>query len=315
MTRILYHNPCCDGFAAAFVAWLKLGVSATYHPVRYHEPLPAEVRDGDEVIILDFSYSRETLEALAKRCKVLVLDHHPSARQELDGLPFARFEQDKCGCVMAWEHYFPGRPLPRALQYIDWRDRGVMFQAPETVPADLPVFYAGLWLGTARNFHAWKHALSCFDEQGTATLLKDMPDVENLEDQTSFYEEQAVVFQRGGAIATAQALAVQDRADEASWLSLDGHKVPAACSAADKSEIAAELLRRHPEAPFAVVWSVRSSTLVEVSLRSRKDGFDVGALAKQHGGGGHRCAAGFSNSLPLLASALEGEIQTPAPQP
>ena len=39
--------------------------------------------------------------------------------------------------------------------------------------------------------------------------------------------------------------------------------------------------------------------LHRVSLRSSRDELDVSAIARKHGGGGHKQAAGFSSELPI----------------
>jgi bifunctional oligoribonuclease and PAP phosphatase NrnA len=54
----------------------------------------------------------------------------------------------------------------------------------------------------------------------------------------------------------------------------------------------------------------RGSATRKVSLRSSGGEVDVSAIARQHGGGGHKRAAGFSTDLELdrLAAFLEGEV-------
>ena len=49
-----------------------------------------------------------------------------------------------------------------------------------------------------------------------------------------------------------------------------------------------------PDSPFAASFTVKEDTIM-FSLRSIGD-FDVSAIAKQHGGGGHKNAAGFQTS-------------------
>ena len=48
----------------------------------------------------------------------------------------------------------------------------------------------------------------------------------------------------------------------------------------------------------------------KVSLRSSDGSVDVSAIARNHGGGGHRRAAGFGTDLPFdeLVEALRGEV-------
>lgn len=76
-----------------------------------------------------------------------------------------------------------------------------------------------------------------------------------------------------------------------------GQTVPAVQSAILNSQIGEQLSGRHP---FVIIWHDRDGRRY-FSLRSREDGPDVEAIARQHDGGGHTHAAGFS--VPLGASA------------
>ncbi|NOX90298.1 MAG: hypothetical protein GXO77_14880 [Calditrichaeota bacterium] len=59
-----------------------------------------------------------------------------------------------------------------------------------------------------------------------------------------------------------------------------------------------DIIRRDASANVFVMFVEKNSKEVMVGLRSR-DGFDVGAIARRFGGGGHFHAAGFSSSKPL----------------
>lgn len=72
-----------------------------------------------------------------------------------------------------------------------------------------------------------------------------------------------------------------------------GETVPAVQSAILNSQIGERL---SPHYPFVIIWHDRDGRRY-YSLRSRADGPDVEAIAKQHGGGGHTHAAGFSVPL------------------
>lgn len=64
------------------------------------------------------------------------------------------------------------------------------------------------------------------------------------------------------------------------------------------SEIAGDLAVGHP---FAACYFDRQDGKRQWSLRSAPDGVDVSAIAKAHGGGGHKHAAGFEQ---VLAAAV-----------
>lgn len=117
---VLYHADCADGFGAAWAIWTRFP-DARFLAVKHGFPPPEDL-DGRRIVIVDFTYPRETLEALAARAAdLLVLDHHVTAQKALAGLPFARFEEKKSGAVMAWE-WAHREPVPWLLRYIQDKD-------------------------------------------------------------------------------------------------------------------------------------------------------------------------------------------------
>ncbi len=117
---VLYHAECADGFGAAWAIW-KQFPSTRFIAVKHGNPPPDELRD-QRVVIVDFSYSRDTLELLAEQSKaLLVLDHHITAEKALAGLPYAYFDMKKSGAVLAWE-WAHDKPVPWLLEYIQDKD-------------------------------------------------------------------------------------------------------------------------------------------------------------------------------------------------
>ena len=99
---VLFHANCNDGFGAAWVAHRKFGSDAKYQPVQYGDAPPRNV-EGREVYILDFSYKRDVLLALHEQAEsLLVLDHHMTAKDDLEGLEFAQFDLERSGATIAW---------------------------------------------------------------------------------------------------------------------------------------------------------------------------------------------------------------------
>jgi len=117
---VLYHAECTDGFGAAWAIWKKFP-SAQFIAVKHGFPPPIGLA-GRHVVIVDFSYARPTLEAMAKEtASLLILDHHITAQQALADLPFAYFDQKKSGAVLAWE-WAHRTPAPWLLQYVQDKD-------------------------------------------------------------------------------------------------------------------------------------------------------------------------------------------------
>ena len=73
--------------------------------------------------------------------------------------------------------------------------------------------------------------------------------------------------------------------------------IPAVNASCFFSDVADELLKEHPEAPFAAYWYDRADGKRHWGLRSDDNREDVAVIAKAYGGGGHRNAAGFIQTL------------------
>ena len=83
---VVYHSPCNDGSGAALSAWLLLGDKAHYQRLMYHEPFVEESVRDKNVIVVDASFKKEQflrLRTIAK--KIMILDHHFSAMEDLAG--------------------------------------------------------------------------------------------------------------------------------------------------------------------------------------------------------------------------------------
>ena len=137
MIKILYHKGCLDGLGSAFIADMAYSGAPEFGPVKcipvdYGDTRLPQLSRDDHVLIVDFSYPRDVLVRLEKDVKsLLVLDHHKTAEENLRGLPFAKFDMDKSGVGLTWEHFYPGVPMPRCFQHIQDRDLW-KFEMPAT---------------------------------------------------------------------------------------------------------------------------------------------------------------------------------------
>lgn len=272
----IYHANCDDGFAAAFAVWKRFGDAVKYVPCNYGNDAPDVA--GKDVLIVDFSFKKDVMEALASKARrIIVLDHHKTAKDELAdflklecvGGPFEKryadrmtegvgvcFNMEKSGCRLAWEYCFGSDPMPEWMEHVEDRD---------------------LW---RFNLRATKEVCIAIRSLPREFDLWDMFTTERLAND-------------GVAIRRYVDMIVGNICDTAFEEEIAGHKVPvAACSYDFVSETAHELLKRNPAAPFAAC-VVRSYDGVTYSLRSMDDRMDVSKIAKANGGGGHRNAAGF----------------------
>lgn len=270
MRYVLYHSNCYDGFGAAFAAWKRFGDDDTkYQPVSYGAPLP-DMPDASEVLIVDFSYPEETIVALAHKAQVIVYDHHKTAAEALGGLardtatgvitnPYVVFDMERSGAKLTWQNLHHGVPVPALIEHISDRDLW-QFKLPGSAAIHKAL------VSYPMDFKLW-----------------DSFDVETLKTE-------------GAALERLHAQLVTNTCKSA-WLSKIGeHVVPIVNTSIAWSEVGHELLEKFPDAPFVASFTVFGDQVMW-SLRSRP-GFDVSAVAKQYGGGGHENAAGFKTVRP-----------------
>lgn len=257
---VLYHANCLDGLGAAYAAWLRYGEAADYLPVAYGEA-PPDVT-GKKVFILDFSYKRDVLLAMqAKAQRLVVIDHHKTAMDDLGDLDFANFDMARSGCVLAWDYFHKPFARPPGLELI--QDQDLWQHAfEETKP-----YCAALRGLVSTDFASFSQALT---EEGVAALVergRDLLAVFDADVTRLLKRKHQLVLNGIGGLA---------------------------CNA--NAKYASELgnLLATESGTFGAVYSYDG--LADewcFSLRSIGD-FDVSAIAKLYGGGGHKNACGFA---------------------
>jgi oligoribonuclease NrnB/cAMP/cGMP phosphodiesterase (DHH superfamily) len=262
MITVLHHADA-DGFGAAYALWTRLDDDTTFIPVQYGQPVPDLPEETDCLYIVDFSYARETIKSLADRFgwdSIVVLDHHKTAEKELADFPFATFDANKSGAVLAWEHANPFQSIPLILQYVQDRDLW-HFELPHSEEVNL--YIASLPL----EFEAWER----FDLD--------------------------VAIATGAAIKAFRDNQIKNTLRDVRVTDFFGHLTPVVNCSANISEVGYELLKLYPDSRFAVMYTDRADGQRSYSLRSRGD-FDVADLCRMLGGGGHKAAAGFVKPAP-----------------
>jgi len=293
---VLYHGNCLDGFAAATIAWQKLGDAAHYIPLYYKNGLPWP-RDrqtidctGKKVLIVDVSSSSIShIHMLTKGAShVTWLDHHettfrafgldpavkPIEAQE-DGGFRVILNHGECGAMMAHTHLFGSKP-PEVLKFIDAYDRGGTFH--KWAPEGTDEVVKALWSHTPWTFPAF------------AEMLK-RPVIEYLRD--------------GAAISRYHEGLVLKAIDRSVGMMLLGLVIPSVnCEPALHSAVG-HALAKSPNNPtgVAICWYIAETGKVYCGVRSC-DGRSALLLATEMGGGGHGDAAGFEISLPELVRVL-----------
>ena len=263
---VIFHANCLDGFGSAYGAWvhffIKQGMAVEYLPAA-HGDTPPDV-SGKTVYLLDYAYKRAGMEQLCSQAeRVIVLDHHITAVEELNGLDqeFDNLEllldMERSGAMITWE-YFHTEPAPKLIACVQDRDMW-WWHIPESHDLN-----AGL-MSQPFSFERWHEIAN--DEQAFQRLVDEGNAINR-------YRKQMI--EQGMRVAAMGVIA--------------GYRVPIVnCPRAIVSELVGQLAEGQPFAAGYTDYGNRRSW----SLRSAKDGADVALIAQQFGGGGHKNAAGF----------------------
>jgi oligoribonuclease NrnB/cAMP/cGMP phosphodiesterase (DHH superfamily) len=294
---VIYHADCADGFGAAFAAWTALRDDAEYLPVRYGDDLPLEAVSGRTVYVLDFSFARPAMNVLFNVSdRVIWLDHHKTAFEMWDvpmHMPWDErlddrhitLDNSKSGAYLAWEFFHPAEDVPMFIKHIDDYDRW-QFQIKGT-----KAFNKALWSYAPWRFEQW---------------VEWFYDCEAGFDHT-YWDE---FYAEGEAILRAHDQNVQGVVKNSARkcrinspqgaLGFDG--LAANCPPHLASDVGHELATQ--SGTYGLCWYLsKDGSKAYCSLRSNGE-YDVSAIAKVFGGGGHRNAAGFEIEIDTLLGWL-----------
>lgn len=280
---VIYHDQCFDGMTAAWILWCLFGDKDTdYHAGGYNGVLAAfPDTDAEELYIVDYSYPRAIIEReIAKRKKVVVLDHHKSALV-LEGLPGVHLDMNRSGAGITYDyamshlHDFVMMLTPESNKTLSdfislVQDRDLFkFENPDSRAFTCRMSVADMTL------QGWNELYTCF------------------------------AFKRENFMAEGRAIEAHfDRnidkfiKNNLIWVKLFGRQIPVLNLPKEYgSDSCKEMLTRFPEAPFAMYYYEDSESWTKgpyIGIRARKgDTVDVTPLAEHFGGGGHRDASAF----------------------
>jgi len=292
---VFYHDNCADGFGAAYAAWCRFKDDAEYISIQYNRFLynsenatlsigrNTVALRGRRVYVLDFSFPRPQMEHIMSVANGVVwLDHHKTAFEIWCGKApdskFQRYEENsaefdivldnnKSGALLSWEWFFPREAPPKLLLHIDDYDRW-QFKISGTKEIN-----KAIWAATPWSFADWESFAS--DEKYDS--LKD---------------EGFAILRAHEANVRAVVSGATRQCRVECFDTLVG--LAANCPPHLQSDVGHELATR--SGTFGLLWYINKDGKCLCSLRSNGD-YDVSAIAKFFGGGGHKNAAGFETSI------------------
>lgn len=284
---IIYHNNCYDGVTAAWVCMKRFqGERPNLRaiPRNYSDPIPEDI-DGDDVVVVDFSWKLPQMQELYRRSNsLIVLDHHKTAEVELQNLwavdapEVSRldivFDMNRSGAGIAWDYFFGYSTRPNLVNYVEDRD---------------------LWRYTLPHSREYNAYIQSFDIDlivWTAQFNEGELDVEDREVGRALLRQQSKLVKQICEHAVTDINLPNFPPGSMICPYLDpGVSV---YTSVLMSEVCEQMLADHPEANYAWYVFLRKDGKHQYGLRSRAGSdVDVSAIAKLYGGGGHKHAAGF----------------------
>jgi len=321
---VIYHANCADGFGAAFAAWMKLGDEAEYVPMLYNQHFPPIDCNDRDIYILDFSFDRQRMDVLFSRAKRVVwLDHHKTAFEmwvatgyldkyssftNLSEPHHIILDNNKSGAYLAWEYFHPGEEVPLFIRHIDDYDRW-QFKLDGT-----KAFNKALWSYAPWSFPQWvEWFYDCeavfnhtywadFYTEGEAILRAHEQNVQSVVKGSARACKLIIPVDARNLVASYnQPNWIYDQDARYATASVEG--LAANCPPHLTSDVGHELATK--SGTFGLCWTLSQTGLVaKCSLRSNGE-YDVSAIAKVFGGGGHRNAAGFEVDIHTLLGWLK----------
>jgi len=263
----IYHNDA-DGRASAAIVRRKVEGDLSLLGMSYGEDTPwSSIEKVDQVIIVDFSLPKEDMLDIQQEKKLVWIDHHQSALDELgqhsitwDG---AR-DTSEAACVLTWRYYYPQKEVPKAIILIGDRDIW-RWEEQETGP-----FNEGL---RQRDTHP--------ENDGLWEPL--------LEDDRNLVQ---AIIQEGELLLEARLKEIKKNVNSYGYqVIFEGHRT-LAINQRGNGDLGARIRDLGYEIGYCYIDNVVEGELCTfVSLYS--DEIDVSKIARKFGGGGHPGASGF----------------------
>lgn len=279
-TAFCYHANCVDGAGALFAAKKfcslqpvdsKWRNTAGFFALSYGTDLPDELKSYETIYLLDFSLKRkQILELREQGKKVIVIDHHVTAKEDLEGLDDVYFDMTKSGAVLTWEYLFPEVEVPIILQYVQDRDLW-QHKLPFTKEINAYLFTLGRctspitykeWLNTSFNLADFYR-----DETNPIVIAGKV-----LLKQDESYVQEVLKIQRE--------------------VLFEGIKVPCVNAHYHSCSVILHKMAEAHSSNTAILWYQGADGTYKYSIRTIGD-IDAAKLAAKFGGGGHKNAAGF----------------------
>jgi len=281
--KVFYHTDN-DGMASgAIVLHRAIGVDVEQSgqtvdaiPIDYDKPFPFDdIKTDEELWIVDFSLKPDDMNRLLKVTRNIVwIDHHKTAMENTKDydvdLPGVR-DATEAACVLTWRYVVPDSPVPIPVALIGDRDAWLWKYGDASRWFYLATEVENLSPGSV----FWEWALNVGHDWSDERLQKMLGTGRLFQKYRDHYF---------ASYRKAMGFPVE----------FEGHS----CFAMNAAKIDSECFGDKVQKDYDILISFAYTPAGKFTVSLYSSKVDVGEIAKKHGGGGHKGAAGFVCSWP-----------------
>lgn len=288
---IIYHKNCFDGFTGFFLflktkKWTKNPYVYPDNPFASQAPPDIENKN---IIVIDVAYKAEIINEIANKAnKLLFIDHHVSIKEDVNNLNLQPphevvYDVNECGASLVWNYFFKNKKMPEFLKHIKDNDLG-RWKLPNTIPfiTSLEVHYKTK--PTFDNLQNWDDLL----EEGTLLDLYEKGQ------KYEIYKNYVINKKKYNLVYFPSKWYLKKYPD--SQFKRKQFKLALINTDGPAISLLGKKISEECNCDGTILYRVNYYPLeVHCSIRSKET--DVGSIAKELGGGGHKLASGFSWKL------------------
>ncbi len=281
---VVYHKNCHDGLLAAFTVWkfykerlntIDSNMEPAIEFIQVQPGTEAPNTSGKIVYILDVIFSKEALlKMIEDAISILIIDHHETSEEILSQIPDTCkiFDKTECAATLTWQNFYPEISPPLLYYYVKSRD---LFLKDREFVNEFHMAFDIAIRDTSNEFN-FQRVLPYLDDTSISGLI-------NIGKVLNGYQQSLILK----AIKNISFSVIKLTSGK---LCIVGYINSTLLS----NDIAAACLEEYPFIDFCACFYIDpSNSITQFQLRSTDEREDVSIIAREHGGGGHRNAAGM----------------------
>lgn len=291
---IIYHKNCQDGMTAAacgYIYYNKHKIHVDYIGYNCNDEVDISMFKNKRILVVDFSFNKENLIKIRSVCrKIMILDHHESARKELYNVEGCYVDIRESGATLAWKYFFPNEKIPRFVEYVKDRDIWIYKYREYSEPMYYGINY--------KLFKSFKDYVDYIEDDNKVDELIKIGKIEMnknkewIDDITHNYKKGFINI--GGIeyyIVFLELYTPYLISEISEKLYLNHSNIDfTLCWYRDKDNTIPIFLENLGD--YKIIRWLYGPQKYYVSLRTKKDHINLAEISKQLGGGGHVKAAG-----------------------